>query len=63
MKSVLKQIIAKNKQEEKDHRLARQAEMENPRTADDRRNFLKKTALGGIAMTGMMGLGIEDTIA
>lgn len=63
MKSVLKQIIAKNKQEEKDLGLARQAEMENPRTADDRRNFLKKTALGGIAMTGMMGLGIEDTIA
>lgn len=63
MKSVLKQIIAKNKQEEKDLRLARQAEIENPKTADDRRNFLKKTALGGIAMTGMMGLGIEDTIA
>ncbi len=63
MKSVLKQIIARNKQEEKDLRLARQAEIENPKTADDRRNFLKKTALGGIAMTGMMGLGIEDTIA
>nr|WP_321411192.1 mandelate racemase/muconate lactonizing enzyme family protein [uncultured Allomuricauda sp.] len=63
MKSVLKQIIAKNKQEEKDHKLARQAEIENPKTTDDRRNFLKKTALGGIAMTGMMGLGIEDTIA
>ncbi|UBZ12988.1 mandelate racemase/muconate lactonizing enzyme family protein [Flagellimonas marinaquae] len=63
MRSVLKQIIAKNKQEERDLRLARQAEIENPKTADDRRSFLKKTALGGIAMTGMMGLGIEDTIA
>ncbi len=63
MKSVLKQIIAKSKQEEKEYGLARQAEIDNPRTSDDRRNFLKKTALGGIAMTGMMGLGIEDTIA
>ncbi|WP_067032252.1 mandelate racemase/muconate lactonizing enzyme family protein [Allomuricauda sp. CP2A] len=63
MKSVLKQIIAKSKQEEKEYGLARQAEIDNPRTGDDRRNFLKKTALGGIAMTGMMGLGIEDTIA
>ena len=63
MRSVLKQIIAKNKQEERDLRLARQAEIENPKTTDDRRSFLKKTALGGIAMTGMMGLGIEDTIA
>ncbi|MBW8242703.1 mandelate racemase/muconate lactonizing enzyme family protein [Muricauda oceani] len=63
MKSVLKQIIAKNKQEERDLRLARQAEIENPKTADDRRSFLKKTALGGIAMTSMVGLGIEETIA
>lgn len=63
MKSVLKNIIAKNKKEENDYKLARQAEIDNPKTTDDRRNFLKKTALGGIAMTGMMGLGIEDTIA
>ncbi|MEW2921150.1 MULTISPECIES: mandelate racemase/muconate lactonizing enzyme family protein [Flavobacteriaceae] len=63
MKSVLKQIIAKTKQEEKAYSLSRQAEIDNPKTTDDRRNFLKKTALGGIAMTGMMGLGIEDTIA
>ncbi|MEC7263075.1 MAG: mandelate racemase/muconate lactonizing enzyme family protein [Bacteroidota bacterium] len=63
MKSVLKNIIAKNKKEENDYKIARQAEIDNPKTTDDRRNFLKKTALGGIAMTGMMGLGIEDTIA
>ncbi|RIV71380.1 mandelate racemase/muconate lactonizing enzyme family protein [Flagellimonas aequoris] len=63
MKSVLKHIIAKNKKEENDYKLARQVEIDNPKTTDDRRNFLKKTALGGIAMTSMMGLGIEDTIA
>ena len=29
----------------------------------DRRNFLKKAALGGIALGGMMHLSMEDTIA
>jgi L-alanine-DL-glutamate epimerase-like enolase superfamily enzyme len=29
----------------------------------DRRIFLKKTALGGLALTGLAGLSIEDTIA
>ena len=32
-------------------------------TSDSRRNFLKKAALGGIALGGMMNLSIEDTIA
>ena len=35
----------------------------NPATTSDRRNFLKKAALGGIALGGMMNLSIEDTIA
>ncbi len=40
-----------------------QAETENPATSNSRRNFLKKTALGGIALGGLMSLSIEDTIA
>jgi L-alanine-DL-glutamate epimerase-like enolase superfamily enzyme len=32
-------------------------------TSSDRRSFLKKTALGGIALGGMMNMSIEDTIA
>jgi L-alanine-DL-glutamate epimerase-like enolase superfamily enzyme len=32
-------------------------------TSSDRRSFLKKTALGGIALDGMMNMSIEDTIA
>ena len=32
-------------------------------TKDNRRSFLKKTALGGIAMTSLLGLTFEDTIA
>lgn len=63
MKSILKQIIEKNKQEEKHLFSSRKSELENPKTTDERRNFLKKTALGGIAMTGIMGLGIEETLA
>ncbi|PIB26334.1 mandelate racemase/muconate lactonizing enzyme family protein [Maribacter sp. 4G9] len=63
MKSVLKQIIERNKLDEKKLFRSRKAELENSSTTDERRNFLKKTALGGIAMTGMMGLAIEDTIA
>lgn len=39
------------------------AELENPATSNNRRSFLKKTALGGIALGGLMKLSIEDTIA
>jgi L-alanine-DL-glutamate epimerase-like enolase superfamily enzyme len=42
---------------------ARQAEIDSPNTRDNRRDFLKKTALGGITMAGLMGLNIEDTVA
>jgi len=35
----------------------------NPSTPNDRRNFLKKAALGGIALSGIMKLSIEDTLA
>ena len=63
MKNVIQEIIKKNKQREEDAALARQAEIDNPVTANNRRNFLKKTALGGMAMTTMMGLTFEDTMA
>ncbi len=63
MKSVLKQLRDTQKKEEQAYREARAAEAAHPATGNDRRNFLKKTALGGMAMTGMMGLGIEDTVA
>lgn len=63
MKSIIQQIVQKNKKREKDAALARQAEIDSPTTNDSRRNFLKKTALGGITMTGLMGLTYEDSIA
>lgn len=49
MKSIIQQIAEKNRQEEISDK--------------SRRNFLKKTALGGIALGGFMTMSIEDTIA
>jgi L-alanine-DL-glutamate epimerase-like enolase superfamily enzyme len=63
MKSTLKQIIEKHKEEEKAYAVSREAEINNPETGTKRRDFLKKTALGGIALGGLMNLSIEDTIA
>jgi L-alanine-DL-glutamate epimerase-like enolase superfamily enzyme len=63
MKSTLKKLISKNKEDEKAYAASRQAEINNPETGSNRRDFLKKTALGGIALGGLMNLSIEDTIA
>ena len=37
--------------------------MNNANTTNDRRNFLKKTALGGIGLSGFAGYSFEDTVA
>jgi len=42
---------------------AAQKEIKDPKTGSDRRNFLKKTMLGGISLGGMMCLPFEDVIA
>jgi L-alanine-DL-glutamate epimerase-like enolase superfamily enzyme len=63
MKSIIQQIISQNKEREAAAALARQAEIDNPGTGNNRRNFLKKTALGGMSLTALMGLSFEDTMA
>ncbi len=63
MKKVIQDIIKKNKQREQEAALSRQQEINNPSTTDNRRNFLKKTALGGISLTSLMGLSFEDSMA
>ncbi|MEZ4774834.1 MAG: mandelate racemase/muconate lactonizing enzyme family protein [Bacteroidia bacterium] len=63
MKSMLHQILADNKRAEHEDAMAIQKEIENPATSDSRRNFLKRTALGGMAITSLMGMSIGDTIA
>ena len=63
MKEIIKKIAEKNKELESQEALRNQTELENPSTATDRRNFLRKTAIGGITFAGMMSLNIGDTIA
>jgi L-alanine-DL-glutamate epimerase-like enolase superfamily enzyme len=63
MKNALQAIIAKQKEQERIDSVQRLAEIESPLTNSNRRDFLKKTALGGMSLTAMMGLGIEDTMA
>src|SRR5680860_1886789 len=63
MKNILKEIAAQNKKIERAERDAVKIEIENPSTSNSRRNFLKKTALGGMAIGGLIGMSVEDTIA
>lgn len=63
MKTVLQQIIKQNKEREQSAAATRQAEIDNPSTTDNRRSFLKKTALGGMALTSLVGLSFEDSMA
>jgi L-alanine-DL-glutamate epimerase-like enolase superfamily enzyme len=63
MKNILQQIVAQNKDRERKAADDRQAEIDNPQTKDNRRNFLKKTAFGGMTMSALAGLTIEDTMA
>ncbi|MEO7960171.1 MAG: mandelate racemase/muconate lactonizing enzyme family protein [Ginsengibacter sp.] len=63
MKSILKQISEDNKTLEKKASSQAQAEIADPSTRDDRRHFLKKTAIGGLTLAGMMGMSIGDTLA
>lgn len=63
MKNSLQQLSQENKQQEQAQTAAQQAEIDHPSTSSARRQFLKKTALGGIALTGMMGLPVDEVIA
>jgi L-alanine-DL-glutamate epimerase-like enolase superfamily enzyme len=63
MKSIIQQIAEKNRLQENKEAEDIRKEIANPSTTNDRRNFLKKAALGGIALGGLMNLSIEDTIA
>jgi L-alanine-DL-glutamate epimerase-like enolase superfamily enzyme len=63
MKNTIRKITEKFQAEEKAEKTAMQAEIQNPATGDDRRNFLKKAALGGLALGGLMAAPIEDVMA
>ena len=63
LKSIIKQITESNRANELAEAEAIKAEINDPKTKDNRRDFLKKTAIGGISLAGMMGLSITDTLA
>jgi L-alanine-DL-glutamate epimerase-like enolase superfamily enzyme len=63
MKTILKRIIESNKQLEQASVASAEAEIAAPTTSIDRRQFLKRTAIGGVALGGLMGLSISDAVA
>ena len=63
MKSTLQKLISEHKGAERGYAQQRQAEIDHPLTGSNRRDFLKKTALGGFSLAALTGLGIEDTLA
>ena len=63
MKTILQQIAEETRKKEKDERKAVLAELNNPSTSNNRRSFLRKAAMGGVALGGLLHLSIEDTIA
>jgi len=63
MKTVLQQIAEKQREAERASRDAIRTEIINPATSNDRRSFLRKAALGGVALGGLLHLSTEDTIA
>jgi L-alanine-DL-glutamate epimerase-like enolase superfamily enzyme len=63
MKSILQQIIADTKKKERQYADKLHQEIISPNTKDNRRDFLRKTALGGFSLTAMMGMTFEDTMA
>ena len=63
MKSILHKVAEKSRLQEKAEAETIKAEIADPSTSKDRRSFLKKAALGGIALGGFMKLSVEDTIA
>lgn len=63
MRTDLEKVSESNKQLEKATNDAILAEISNPSTTESRRNFLKKVAVGGIALSGMVNSSVEDTIS
>jgi L-alanine-DL-glutamate epimerase-like enolase superfamily enzyme len=63
MKTILKQIAEKQRKDENEYRNEVITEINNPATSNDRRSFLKKAALGGVALGSLLYLPIEETIA
>lgn len=62
MKNSLKTITEKFKSEDMAYMVLRKQEADNPKTCDNRRNFLKKIALGGFLLVSFMCYSFEDNM-
>lgn len=63
MKSILQQIIQKNKEQQLKEMAAIKAEIESRATSNNRRSFLKSSAMGGVALTGLLNFSVEESVA
>lgn len=63
MKNTIQEIKKQTHIAEHEQRQKALVESKAPLTEEPRRDFLKKMALGGLALGGFMGLPIEDTVA
>jgi L-alanine-DL-glutamate epimerase-like enolase superfamily enzyme len=65
MKTILHDIVRKDREKEKEESAARQAELSNPGTNPGRREFLKRTGaiFGGISLGSFMFSSTEDAVA
>ncbi|HNY15163.1 MAG TPA: twin-arginine translocation signal domain-containing protein, partial [Bacteroidales bacterium] len=61
MKNIIKDIQKQNPMMEKTESTAKPESLKQ--TGTSRRDFIRKGALGGIALGGLMHLSVEDTIA
>ncbi len=62
MKSILKKIIEEERVQKQVEEVTK-PKMAKTSKGNNRRDFLRKTALGGLALGGLMHLSVEDTIA
>ena len=63
MKSIIRQLAATHRSQAHAAAVAAKVELAHPATGESRRHFLKKSAFGGIVLTGLMGMSVEETIA
>ena len=63
MKTFIRHLSDTDRQQRKAEAAVARAALSHPSTRPSRRQFLRQTALGGLALTGLAGLSIEDSLA
>lgn len=63
MKSILEKIKEQNRIKEREETAKVRKDIDDPKTGSNRRNFLRKSILGGMTFGGIMSTSIEDSVA